>query len=196
MGSDERIAVEGRPGITCRRTAAGRVRFEISVSDGEGVPRFLTVAGGLARAEAALAAHAATRLSATNGTDLTFGEALERWLESPSMSTRERQDYEWPVYVHLVPRLGHLPLSELGEWHAIALLDELREAGYTSWSIKTVLEPMRETTRFAVEQCVLERDPLATLEAILEEDSRPVEAEVEGCTIVDLRRFKATQASI
>jgi hypothetical protein len=171
------------------------VRFEISVSDGEGGPRFLTVAGGLARAEAALAALAAAQSSTTHVIDLTFGEALERWLESPSVDTRERQDYEWPVYVHLVPRLGHIQLGKLGEWHAIALLDELREAGYTSWSIKTVLDPARKTTRFAVEQRLLQRDPLATLEAILDEEARPVQAEVEGCTVVDLRRFKATQAS-
>jgi hypothetical protein len=196
MGSNERIAVEGRPGITCRRTPGGRVRFEISVSDGEGLPRFLTVIGGLARAEAALAALAAARSSAETTIALTFGEVLERWLESPSVNTRERQDYEWPVYVHLVPRLGHLQLGELGEWHAIALLDELREAGYTSWSIKTVLEPMRETTRFAVEQRLLNRDPLVAIEAILDEDSRPVQAVLGGCTVVDMRRFKATQASV
>ena len=196
MGSNERIAVEGRPGITCRRTPGGRVRFEISVSDGEGLPRFLTVIGGLAHAEAALAALTAARFSADRTIALTFGEALERWLESPSVNTRERQDYEWPVYVHLVPRLGHLQLGELGEWHAIALLDELREAGYTSWSIKTVLEPMRETTRYAVEQRLLNRDPLVAIEAILDEDSRPVQADLGGCAVVDLRRFKATQASV
>ena len=114
VGSNERIAVEGRPGITCRRTPGGRVRFEISVSDGEGLPRFLTVIGGLARAEAALAALTAARSSADRTIALTFGEALERWLESPSVNTRERQDDEWPVYVHLVPRLGHLQLGELG----------------------------------------------------------------------------------
>lgn len=195
MGSDERIAVEGRPGITCRRTPGGRVRFEISVSDGEGEPQHLTVAGGLARAEAALAAHAAAQSSVTHTMVLTFGEALERWLESPSINTRERQDYEWPVYVHLVPRLGHLQLARLGEWHAIALLDELRDAGYTSWSIQTVLEPMQKMTRFALEQGLLLRDPLAALGAVIDEETRPVRAEVEGCTIVDIRRFKATLLS-
>ncbi len=100
---DERIVVEGKAGITCRRTSSGRVRFEISVNDDEGTPHYLTVVGGLARAEAALAAVAATRASAHRGIDLTFKEALERWLESFPAGTQERRDYEWPVHVHLSP---------------------------------------------------------------------------------------------
>ncbi|MGI9658315.1 MAG: hypothetical protein ACR2OD_05355 [Gaiellaceae bacterium] len=195
MESDERIVVEGKAGITCRRTSSGRVRFEISVNDDAGNPQYLTVAGGLARAEAALAALAASRASAHRGIDLTFKEALERWLESFPVGTRERQDYEWPVHVHLIPRLGHLRIGEIGEWHAIALLDELRASGYTLWSLRTVLEPMRETMRFAIERGLRSDDPLSTVDVILDEETRPVEIEVEGCRVVDIRRFRATQAS-
>ena len=195
MGPDERIVVEGKAGITCRRTSNGRVRFEITVDDDEGNPLYLTVVGGLARAEAALAAVADMRASTYRGVDLTFKEALERWLESFPAGTRERRDYEWPVHVHLVPRLGHLQIGEVGEWHAIALLDELREAGYTPWSLRTVLEPMRETMRFAVERGLRRDDPLETVESILDEETRPIRIEVEGCSIVDIRRFKAAQTS-
>lgn len=194
MESDERIVVEGKPGITCRRTSSGRVRFEISVSDDEGNPHYLTIAGGLARAEAALAALSSARQAARSGIDLTFKEAIERWLESHPVGTRERRDYEWPVQVHLIPRLGHLQLGEIGEWHAIALLDELRSGGYTPWSLKAVLAPMRETMRFAAEKGLRHDDPLTTVEAIIDEETRPVRIEVEGCTVVDIRRFKATQA--
>ena len=193
MESDERIVVEGKAGITCRRTSSGRVRFEIAANDDEGSPRYVTVVGGLARAEAALAALSASRSAAQSRVDLTFKEALERWLDTFPAGTQERQDYEWPVHVHLIPRLGHLQLGEVGEWHAIALLDELREGGYTAWSLRAVLEPMRETMRFAVDLGLRADDPLTTVEAILDEETRPVEVEVEGCTVVDMRRFKATQ---
>lgn len=195
MGPVERIVVEGKPGITCRRTSSGRVRFEILVDDGEGQPHYLTVVGGLARAEAALAAVASARSSASRAVDLTFGEALERWLETFPEGTPERRMHEWPVHVHLIPRLGHLQLGEIGEWHAIALLDELRAGGYTAWSLRTVLVPMREAMRLAVELGLRDDDPLTTVDGILEEETRPVKIEVEGCTIVDIRRFKATQAS-
>ena len=193
MGSDKRIVVEGKTGITCRRTSSGRVRFEISVTDSEGKPHYLTVVGGLACAEAALAAFAAARASAHRGVDLTFEEALERWLAALPAGTRERQEYEWPVYVHLIPRLGHLRLGEIGEWHASALLDDLRVAGYTQWSLRTVREPMRETMRFAVEHGLRLDDPLIAAEAILDEETRPIEIEVEGCIVTDLGRFRATR---
>jgi hypothetical protein len=171
------------------------VRFEISVADGEGQPHYLTVVGGLARAEAALAAAASAQVAACQGVDVTFGEALERWLESFPDGTPERRDHEWPVRVHLIPRLGHLRIGEIGEWHAIALLDDLRDAGYTPWSLRAVLEPMRETMRLAVEHGLRHDEPLATVDAILEEETRPVEIDVAGCTVVDMRRFKASQAS-
>ena len=193
MGSDERIVVEGKTGITCRRTSSGRVRFEISVNDGEGKPHYMTVVGGLSCAEAALAALAAARASAHRGVDLTFEEALERWLASLPVGTRGRQDYEWPVYVHLIPRLGHLRLAEIGEWHASALLDDLRVAGYTPWSLRTVLEPMRETMRFALEQGLRVDDPLIAVEAMLDEETRPIVVDVAGCTVTDLRRLRATR---
>ena len=191
---DERIVVEGKAGITCRRTSSGRVRFEISVNDDEGTRHYLTVVGGLARAEAALAAVAATRASAHRGIDLTFKEALERWLESFPAGTQERRDYEWPVHVHLIPRLGHLQIAEIGEWHAIALLDELRAGGYTRGAFGRCSSPWRATMRFAIERGLRSDDPLSTVEAILDEETRPVEIEVEGCTVVDMRRFKANQA--
>ena len=87
-----------------------------------------------------------------------------------------------------------MQIAEIGEWHAIALLDELRAGGYTPWSLRTVLEPMRATMRFAIERGLRSDDPLSTVEAILDEETRPVEIEVEGCTVVDMRRFKANQA--
>jgi hypothetical protein len=171
------------------------VRFEISVFGEDGQPHFLTVVGGLARAEAAFAAVASARSTGCHGIDLTFGEALERWLESVPEGTPERRDREWPVHVDLIPRFGHIQICQIGEWHAIALLDELRSGGYTSWGLRKVLEPMREAMQFAVERGLRDDDSLTTVEGILDEDERPVEIEVEGCRVVDIRRFKAQHAS-
>ena len=141
------------------------------------------------------AAVASARSTGCHGIDLTFGEALERWLESVPEGTPERRDREWPVHVHLIPRFGHIQICQIGEWHAIVLLDELRSGGCTSWGLRKVLEPMREAMQFAVERGLRDDDPLTTVEGILDEDERPVEIEVEGYRVVDIRRFKAQHAS-
>ena len=195
-----RVPVEGRPGIWCRRTPSGRVRFEVGYEDAAGVQQWITVAGGLAGAEAALAS-LERRLRAPQAPGVTFASVAERWLEAETLSDRVRQAYEWALQVHLLPRIGHLRIDDVGEWHAIALLDDLREAGYADWTIHAVLGPLGAVMRHALERGLIARNPFADI--LLDDDGSKPSAEQgagaepaprprESTTVVSLRRFRAT----
>ena len=194
--SDERIAVEGRPGIWCRKANGGRVRFEVAIGEGTDTQRWLTVAGGLARAEAALAALERQRDAVTTEqAQLTIAEVARRLLETAELSSKTREAYEWALYVHLLPRLGDLPIGDLGEWHAIALLDELKEAGYAHWALQAVVEPLAALADYAVELGLLSANPLAVAIAEPADPARTVPIDVDGCAVVSLRQYRAGNSS-
>lgn len=193
--SSDRIAVEGRPGIWCRKTDEGRVRFEVAIEEGTtGTTRWLTVAGGLARAEAALAA-LERRAAVTSGQpQLTVATMAERWLDEVELSPRTREAYEWALYVHLLPRLGDLPIGDLGEWHAIALLDELKEAGYERWTLEAVVAPLNAVAAHAVELGMLPSNPFAFAMEECVHDPEPRRGDDFGARVVSLRRYRSGQA--
>ncbi|MEZ5102205.1 MAG: hypothetical protein R3C15_20855 [Thermoleophilia bacterium] len=194
--SIERVAVTGRPGIWCRSAKDGRVRFEVGYVDDEGRQRWLTVAGGLQSAEAALVSlerRAGAR--AAQGT-LTFGDIAEAWLEDADLTPRMREAYEWALHVHLLPRIGQLRIGEVSEWHAIELLDALRDAGYANWTLQAVLAPLSAVVKHAVAQGLLLENPFGTALDGTEptDQAGPVTTVVDGCQVVDIRRLRAALA--
>lgn len=194
--SDERIAVEGRSGIWRRKTSGGRVRFKIAIDDGTETQRWLTVAGGLARAEAALAALERRRQQvSTDHAQLTIAEVARRLLENTELCPKTHEAYEWALYVHLLPRLGDLPIGDLGEWHTIALLDELKEAGYAHWTLQAVVEPLAALADHAVELGFLSVNRLAVAIADPADPPRSARIDVDGGDVVSLRQYRAGSSS-
>lgn len=193
--STERIAVSGRPGIWCRSARDGRIRFEVGYVDEEGRQRWLTVAGGLQSAEAALdSLHRRAGVLSAQGT-LTFRDVAETWLEGADLTPRMREAYEWALHVHLLPRIGQLRIGEVGEWHAIELLDGLRDAGYANWTLQAVLAPLSAVIKHAVAEGLLLENPFGTaLDGAEADPSGPVSTVVDGCQVVDIRRLRASLA--
>jgi hypothetical protein len=187
-----RVPVQGRPGIWCRKTPNGRVRFEISYEDAAGGTRWITVAGGLAGAEAALAALERRLSPALGSPDLTFQTVAERWLEGATLSGRVRQAYEWALHVHLFPRVGHLRVSEVGEWHAIGLLDDLRSSGYADWTVHAVLGPLGVVMRYAAMEGLIPANPFEEILADGVAGGEPAGSAAAGAPVVSLRHFRAT----
>jgi hypothetical protein len=188
-----RMPVQGRPGIWCRKTPNGRVRFEISYEDGGGQTRWLTVAGGLGGAEAALAALERRLVERAKAPDLTFATVADRWLEHAELSARVRQAYEWALQVHLLPRLGSVPVGEIAEWHAMGLLEEFRQAGYAEWTLHALFGPLGAVMRYAAAQGVISANPFAdVLFPEGDPSGTPVLTTEAGCTVVSLRHFRAT----
>jgi integrase len=64
---------------------------------------------------------------------LTLGAYLTAWVDAGcgGVRTWTLRGYEAIVRVHIVPRLGHVPLQQITRPHVKALYEELRTSGYT-----------------------------------------------------------------
>src|SRR4051812_13260283 len=70
---------------------------------------------------------------------LTLAAYAEVWLAGVRGAVRPRtfDSYSGQLRLHVLPRLGQRPLLELTVDDVLVLIDELRQSGYTGWSVRT-----------------------------------------------------------
>jgi integrase len=88
------------------------------------------------------------------------------WLDSIKGLVRPRtyEGYAYRLERHVVPRLGRLRLDEIGVDDILALISELREGGYSGWSIRSILTPLSRIFSHAVRRDVIPVSPISKLD--------------------------------
>jgi len=105
-------------------------------------------------------------LRARRAADDTLTTYAERWLASVRSGVRERtfESYESQLRLHVLPLLGDRPLADLDVEDILELIDHLRSAGYTGWTIRTVLTPLSRLLNRAVRRGAITVNPISRLE--------------------------------
>ena len=100
------------------------------------------------------------------GLELTVAEYAERWQLAELGQLRERTaaNYRSHLRLHLLPRFGDLQLPELCEDDVLTLIRELQEAGYSGWTIRTILTPLSRMFNHAIRHGVTANNPIACLD--------------------------------
>jgi len=95
-----------------------------------------------------------------------LAEYAAAWLESVRGLLRPRtyEGYSYRLERHILPRLGQRRLHEIGVDDVIALIDELRERGYSAWSIRSILTPLSRIFSYAVRRDVIAVSPISKLD--------------------------------
>ena len=64
--------------------------------------------------------------------DMTFGAWLDRWYQTdckPAIKPKTQADYENRIYQHIIPELGHIPLSQLSQSDLQQFYHRLKQGG-------------------------------------------------------------------
>jgi len=95
-----------------------------------------------------------------------LAEYAERWLETLGGQLRERTlaGYRSQLRLHVLPVLGKRPIADLNEDDILALIAELQAAGYTGWTIRTILTPLSRLLSHAVRRGVIASSPISRLD--------------------------------
>ena len=83
----------------------------------------------------------------------TVGEFLQRWLKDyaiPNTRPRTTERYESDIRLHIIPVLGHLPLSRLAPADIQAMEARLLESGKSARSVQHVHAVLREALKHAM----------------------------------------------
>ena len=88
------------------------------------------------------------------------------WLESIAGQVRPRtlEGYRYRLERHVLPRLGDHRLDEIGVEDVLDLINDLRERGYSGWSIRSVLTPLSRLFSHAVRRDVIVVSPVTKLD--------------------------------
>jgi integrase len=125
-----RVSVKNHRGVYYRELPAGRRRYEISFTDSDGVRRWKVVDGGLEDAQAALdeIRQRKRRGERIKPSTLTIAEVWRPWLDGQAqLRERTRDRYRVAFECQVVPRLGHVRVSELNEDHVSRLIALMRD---------------------------------------------------------------------
>jgi integrase len=95
-----------------------------------------------------------------------LAEYAATWLESIRGLVRPRtyEGYSYRLERHILPRLGQRRLDEIGVDDVLALIGELREGGYSGWSIRSFLTPLSRLFSHAVRRDVVAISPISKLD--------------------------------
>lgn len=95
-----------------------------------------------------------------------LAEYAATWLESIRGLVRPRtyEGYAYRLERHVLPRLGERRLDEIGVDDILALIGDLREGGYSGWSIRSVLTPLSRLFSHAVRRDVIAASPISKLD--------------------------------
>lgn len=98
--------------------------------------------------------------------DLTVADYAARWQHAELGRLRERTaaNYRSHLRLHVLPRFGDLSLAELGEADVLELIRDLQEAGYSAWTIRTILTPFSRMLNHAIRHGVPANNPIARLD--------------------------------
>jgi integrase len=95
-----------------------------------------------------------------------LAEYAVTWLESIHGLVRPRtyEGYTYRLDRHILPRLGQRRLDEIGVDDILILIGELRDAGYSGWSIRSILTPLSRLFSHAVRRDVIPASPISKLD--------------------------------
>jgi integrase len=95
-----------------------------------------------------------------------LAEYAVTWLDSIRGLVRPRtyEGYTYRLERHILPRLGHRRLDEIAVDDVLALIGGLRDAGYTGWSIRSILTPLSRLFSHAVRRDVIPVSPISKLD--------------------------------
>jgi integrase len=95
-----------------------------------------------------------------------LAEYAATWLESIRGLVRPRtyEGYAYRLERHILPRFGQRRLDEIGVDDILALIGELREGGYSGWSIRSILTPLSRLFSHAVRRDVIPVSPISKLD--------------------------------
>jgi len=98
--------------------------------------------------------------------DATVAEYADYWQRTALGQLRERtaQNYRTHLRLHLLPRFGDIRLSDLDVDDVVTLISELQEAGYASWTIRTILTPLSRMLNHAIRHGISTNNPIAQLD--------------------------------
>lgn len=82
----------------------------------------------------------------------SLSEYVVTWLDSIRGLVRPRtyEGYAYRLERHVRPRFGQRRLNEIGVDYILALIGDLREGGYSGWSIRSILTPLSRPFSHAV----------------------------------------------
>ena len=111
--------------------------------------------------------------------DMTFGAWLDHWYQShckPAIKPKTQADYENRIYQHIIPELGHIPLSQLSQSDLQQFYYRLKQGGrlrrveqYGSGLSDRMVKSCHVTCRMALDKAVAEglilKNPAANCKA-------------------------------
>jgi integrase len=95
-----------------------------------------------------------------------LAEYAATWVDSIRGLVRPRtyEGYAYRLERHILPRLGQRRLDEIDVDDVLRLIGELREAGYSGWSIRSILTPLSRLFSHAVRRDVVAVSPISKLD--------------------------------
>jgi integrase len=95
-----------------------------------------------------------------------LAEYATDWLASIAGLVRPRtlEGYTYRLERHVLPRLGARRIDEITVDDVLALIGDLREGGYTGWSIRSILTPLSRLLSHAVRREVIAVSPISKLD--------------------------------
>src|SRR5438552_970642 len=92
-----------------------------------------------------------------------LAEYAVTWLECIRGLLRPRtfEGYSYRLERHILPRLGERRLDEITVDDVLGLIGELREGGYSGWSIRSILTPLSRLFSHAVRRDVIAVSPIS-----------------------------------
>ena len=102
----------------------------------------------------------------TGPTAPLLAEYAATWLESIRGLVRPRtyEGYSYRLERHILPRLGQQRLDEISVDDVLTLIGELREGGYSGWSIRSILTPLSRLFSHAVRRGLIAASPISKLD--------------------------------
>jgi integrase len=96
---------------------------------------------------------------------VTLAEYAHQWLSDlAGRRPRTVEKYTSSLVLHILPRLGTKRLHDIGPDDIVALARELRQRGYSEWTVDTTLTPLKTLFRHAVRRDVVAGSPFHKLE--------------------------------
>ena len=175
-----------KPGIYYRIGRDGKRRYEVTwLEHDSGRRRWKTVAGSQDAAERELhdICSRVNRGERIGIAGLRLGECVEEWKETQRARLRPKTlaTYEEHLRLHVLPRLGRVKLSDIGDEDVLALIAEMTEgfryveregrwvkeqrtSPYAAWTIRGVLVALSRVFAYAVRHGYVASNPVSRLE--------------------------------
>jgi len=95
-----------------------------------------------------------------------LAEYAVSWLESIAGLVRPRtlEAYTYRLEQHILPRLGERRLDEVSVDDVVKLIRDLRQRGYSGWTVRTMLTPLSRMCSHAVRRGIIPANPVGKLD--------------------------------